>query len=533
MTSDQSRIVKSAALVGVCTVLSRLLGLIRQILMASIFGTSLAQSAFVVAFKIPNLFRAILGEGALTAAFVPVFTQVRQEQGDEQAWEFANRMLTILGLILGTLTLLGILGISIAIELKSYSEKVSLVLSLLRIIWPYLFFICMTAFCSAILNSFHRFFIPALAPVTLNVVWILMLVLLCPYAGVTPEQQIFVVAWAVVVGGLIELVMQLPSIHKLGFRPRAKLTFSDARIYQVVSLMAPVAVGLGIFQINVVVDSLLALSIEAWAPAALSFAELIVHLPISLFAISLGTVLLPTYSKQAVLLHTDEMAMTLSRSMRLLLFLMIPASVGLTMLAYPIAELLYQWHAGKFGAESTVQVGRALTWYATGLVFFGASKIIIPAFYALKDTVTPLRVNVRCVFLNFCLNVIFILTWQWGYKHAGLAFATVLSSMVNCVSLGVILTRRIGYIEWNKVIIVGIKSLLASFISIGIASFVRTELVNYFLKIYQPKAAQLIAFVIAIGLAVVMYGITSAFILPTEFQYLLSITKTRRKTKPH
>lgn len=531
MISDQSRIVKSAAVVGVCTVLSRLLGLIRQILMASIFGTSLAQSAFVVAFKIPNLFRAIFGEGALTAAFVPIFTQLRQEKGDEHAWRFANRILAILGVILGTFTLLGILGISIAIELKNYNEKVSLLLSLLRIIWPYLFFICMTAFCSAILNSFHRFFIPALAPVTLNAVWILMLVLLCPYVGVTPEQQIFVVAWAVIIGGLIELLMQYPTMHKLGFRPRPELTLSDTHIHQVVSLMAPVAIGLGIFQINVVVDSLLALSIEGWAPAALSFAELIVHLPISLFAISLGTVLLPTYSKQAVLLRTDEMALTLTHSMRLFLFLMIPASVGLSILAYPITELLYQWHAGRFSAESTVQVGRALTWYATGLVFFGASKIIIPAFYAIKDTVTPLRVNVRCVFLNFCLNVIFILTWQWGYKHAGLAFATVLASMVNCVSLGVILTRRIGHIEWNKVISVGIKSVFASFIAISIAFFARIELISFFLKIYQSKMAQLIAFVVAVGLAVVIYGIISVFILPTEFKEVLFITKTRRKIK--
>jgi putative peptidoglycan lipid II flippase len=388
----------------------------------------------------------------------------------------------------------------------------------------------MAAFCSAVLNSFHRFSIPALAPVTLNVVWILMLLLVCPYAGVTVEQQIFVVAWAVIVGGVVELVIQFPSLYKLGFRFHPELKLTDNRIYHVISLMAPVAAGSGIFQINVVVDSLLALSIESWAPAALSFAELIVHLPLSLIAISLGTVLLPTYSKQAVMLQTDKMAQTLTRSMRLFLFLMIPASAGLCILAHPITELLYQWHAGKFDADSAIQVSRALTWYATGLAFFGASKIIVPAFYALKDTVTPFRVGAMCVFLNFCLNVIFILTWQWGYKHAGMAFATVLSSMTNCVTLSIILKRRIKHIEWGRVIITGIKCLFTAVVAVSVASVVRVELMNYFLKMYQPKPAQLVAFLVAAGIAVVIYGVISTLILRTELVDLLSLQKSRKRT---
>ncbi|MBN1557514.1 MAG: murein biosynthesis integral membrane protein MurJ, partial [Lentisphaerae bacterium] len=294
------RLVRHTAVVGSWTGLSRLLGFVREILMAALFGTSTAQSAFVVAFRIPNLFRRLFGEGALSSAFVPVFTDSLAHEGREAAWTLAGRVMALLSVVLSGIVLIGVAAATGYLHAGDPAPRTELVLALLRIMLPYMLCICLVALCMAVLNSFHHFLVPAATPVLLNVLWIGALVWVCPHFGETPEARIVGVAWAVLAAGVVQLAVQIPVLVRYGFRGRLSLRWrGDRRVWRVLALMGPAALGLGITQVNVVIDTLLALWIGSWAPAALSFSERLIYLPLGLFATALGTVLLPTFSHQA------------------------------------------------------------------------------------------------------------------------------------------------------------------------------------------------------------------------------------------
>jgi putative peptidoglycan lipid II flippase len=454
-------VLKSTLAVGLATALSRVLGFVREMLMAALFGTSLAQSAFVVAFRIPNLFRRLLGEGALASAFVPVFTESLERDGPERAWKLAGRVTTLLGLVLAVVVAASILGVSAVIRLVPASPRLSLVLDLLRIMLPYAWFVCMAALCMAILNSFHCFLLPASTPVVLNLVWIAALALVCPGAGRAPEERIYPAAWAIVLAGLAQWLVQVPTMRRYGFRARPAFDWrSDPRVGRILVLMGPAALGLGITQVNVLMDSVLAMWIGRWAPAALAFAERLLYLPLGLFATAMGTVLLPVFSGQAARSRPDQILATLSQSLRLILFVMVPASVGLMVLSGPIVELVYE--RGAFTGWSTTLTARALACYAPGLAVFSLQKVFVPAFYALQDTRTPVRVGMRCVALNFCLNVLFMLTWPLYFRHSGLACATVLAEATNAAALGWMLHRRLGSPGWRQIARGGLAALLGS-----------------------------------------------------------------------
>ena len=448
----QDRVIRSAAVVAVCTALSRALGLLRLILMAAFFGTSLAQSAFVIAFRIPNLFRRLFGEGALSAAFIPVFTESLEKEGRERAWRLASTVITLLGSVLAGVVVIVLLVTSASIRFLPLGEKAAMVLPLLRVMFPYMFFICMVALCMAILNSFRHFLVPAATPIVLNVVWILALVLLCPRFGDTPERRIFGVAWGILAGGMIQLGVQFPVLARYGYRPRLSFIWRDPRVLRTLGLLGPAAFGMGVVQINVLIDSLLALAVGKWAPAALNFAELMVYMPLGIIATALGTVLLPTFSHQAAQSRPDEIKRTLNRALRVLLFVMAPAAVGLMVLARPIIQLLFEWRGWEFDSISTTRTARALIFYAPGLVVFGLYKVLVPVFYAFQDTLRPVRVALWVVALNFLLNVTFVLTWPAEYKHAGLAFATVVASTVNVFVLARLLHMKIGSPDWAGVL---------------------------------------------------------------------------------
>ncbi len=446
---DSRGVIRSAGTVGALTGVSRVLGLARDVLMAGMFGTSSAMSAFVVAFRLPNLFRALFGEGALSAAFVPVFVETLRRDGREAAWRVARQVFTLTALVLAALTLAGLAGVRWGLARPDLAERTRLVLSLLQIMLPYMIFICLAALAMASLNALHHFAVPAAAPSLLNLCLIAAVLFVCPRLGEDPSARIAGVAWAVLAAGALQLAVQLPLLARRGMRLRPLFDLSDRRLWRIVSLMGPAALGRAVTQFNVLLDSLLAVWIGAWAPAALFFSERLIYLPLGLFATALGTVLLPVFSGQAARADPAAMRRTLNHSLRLLLFVMIPAAAGLLALGVPLVELLFQRRA--FGAESAVLTARALAFYAPGLVVFSLAKVFVPAFFALQDTRTPVRVGLVIVSANIALSILFMLTWPLSYRHAGIAFATVLAGTAQVLALGVLLHRRVGSPGWRAI----------------------------------------------------------------------------------
>ena len=451
LAMDKSRFVRSVATVSFWTGVSRLLGFVREVVMAYFFGTSLAKSAFDVAFKIPNLFRRLFGEGALSAAFVPVFSETLEKEGLDRAGQLANKVMTMLAVSLGTTAVGVVLLLTVVIHTVALGETMTAVLPLLRIMFPYMLFICLVALCMGILNSMGHFALPAATPVVLNVVWIAALLFLCPLFGESTSERIYGAAWGILAAGVIQLTIQMPVLLHRGFRPRVSWAWRDPNVQRILSLMGPAAVGMGITQVNVVIDGLLAVTVGPWAPAALTYAERLIYLPLGLFATALGTVLLPTFSRQAARAQDDEIRATVGMALRSLLFVMMPAALGLIVLARPIVDLAFLWRGGEFTAQSSLYTTRAVWFYAPGLVLFSLHKVFVPAFYAMQDTRTPVRVGIRVVGLNLALNILFILTWPADFKHAGLAMATVIASGVSSVTLAVILQRRIGSPGWLRI----------------------------------------------------------------------------------
>ncbi len=446
---ENARVIRSAGMVGGLTLISRGLGFIRDVLLAGFFGTSMAMSAFVVAFRIPNLFRALFGEGALSAAFIPVFVETRHREGEESAWRLARQVFTVTALALAAIVAAGIGGASLALLRPNLTESARLTLSLLRILLPYMIFICLAAVAMGALNSIGHFAVPAAAPWILNLVEIAAIVWVCPRLGDTPEERIYGVVWAILLAGLLQWAVQLPALIRRGFRPRPLLRRGDARILRILALMGPVALGRAVTQVNVAIDTLLAAGVGKWAASALYFSERLIYLPLGIFATALSTVLLPLFSGHAARGDRDAVRDAVNHALRLLLFVMLPAAVGLWALSAPIVRMCFEWR--EFDARSTLLTARALRLYAPGLIVFSLGKVFVPAFYAMQDTRTPVRIGIRTVLLNIALSVLFMLTWPLEYKHAGIAFATVVSETVNGVWMAALLHRRLGSPGWLSI----------------------------------------------------------------------------------
>lgn len=478
--------------------LSRAFGLVRDMAMAALFGSAPAMDAFVVAFTVPNLFRGLLGEGALSAAFVPVFTKSLEQESRERTWTFVSNMMTFLGAVLLVLTALGIIGMTAARAWAPLSPRVDLILRLASIMLPYMFLICMAAFFSAILNSLRKFIVPAAVPVAMNIVMIAALLLLCPY--VDPARRVTWVAWSVIAAGAVQFMMQWPQLRAVGFRPRFSFAWSDPAVRRVWLLMGAAAIGLGVTQINVLVGRVLAVIIGQGAPSYLYYAERLIYFPLGLFATALGTVLLPTFSKHAVLDQLDQLRDTLNHSIRHLMFIMVPAAVGLWALAHPIVRLVYE--RGDFTAYTTDMTTLAVICYAPGLVVFSLIKVFVPVFYAQQDMKTPVRISIYCTLLNAALNLILM----WPLKHAGIALAATLSAAVQVALLAVLVHRRVGSPGWRHVAGACLKMVLASAVMAGAAIAAHRGLMAApELNAWPDVIRQITVLVASMGLALVVY----------------------------
>ncbi len=520
-------VLRSTAIISVCTTLSRVLGLLREILMARFFGTTLPKSAFDIAFKIPNLFRRLFGEGALSAAFIPIFTESLEKEGVEKANGLAGKIMTMLAVVLAAVVILVVLLSAALLNFVELDERTAAVLPLLQITIAYTFFICLVGLCMAILNSFNHFTLPAATPVLLNIVWIFSLLFVCPRMGDMEGQQIYGVAWAVLAAGVVQLAVQYPVLRRFGLCPKLSFSWDDPRVRKVLLLMGPAAVGVGVMQINVVVDGILALFVGTWAPAALTYAERLIYLPLGIFATALGTVLLPTFSRHAAREENDRIRTTLRSATQTLMLVMVPAAVGLLVLAPGIVEAIFQ--RGRFDSRSTLLTARALRFYAPGLVTFSLYKLLVPVFYSQQDTATPVRLGVKMVALNFVLNVLFIITWPEGFKHAGLAYATVISSTISCVVLAILAERLLGPVGWQGILGAIGRIILASCGMGAVAHIVHSLLKrsNAFLSL-GTEFARLLTLSVAVVAAIAVYAVLAFLLCRGAIVELLASWRNRR-----
>ena len=518
---------RSVGVVSLFTMLSRVLGAVRDIVMASFFGTSLAMSAFVIAFRIPNLFRRLFGEGALSAAFVPVFVESREKESDDRAWVMAAHMLNVLFFVLAIITIVLMLSISWVQNQFSLSVYAFEICNLMKIMLPYMVFICMVALCMGILNSFNRFALPAATPCLLNLCWIISILFLAPRFGDLPEERIYGVAWGILIAGVVQLSVQFPLLFKLGFKLQGSLGLKDPKVKKVMLLALPAALAAAVTQVNVLLDSIIAYAVGTHAPAALFYSERLIYLPLGIFATALGTVLLPAFSRQVAQGNPDEMKKTMAFALRNLLFIVTPAAFGLLFLSTPIIEMMHQ--RGEFSAQSTFYVSSALKFYSLGLIVFSLAKVFLPAFYGLQDTRTPMRLAVVAVGINLALNLLFVLTWPAEYKHAGLACATVLAELVYVGALVYCFKKKMGLPPLGPIVHSFVRFVFAS-VLMGWAAWVLQSVLNAQLAEVLPLEARRIVSVFSgIGVGVLLYvGLCFAFKAKEPVE-LLSAIKSRRK----
>jgi putative peptidoglycan lipid II flippase len=462
---EHRRIAKAASIVGGATLLSRVFGFIRDMVVAQLFGTGMATDAFFVAFRIPNLFRRLVGEGALTASFIPVYTEYISQRSKEESDELVSASFSVLGVLLILVTALGILFSPWIVKIMAYGfsqepEKFRLTVLLNRLMFPYIFFIGLVALAMGILNSWKHFAAPALAPVLLN----LSIIACALFFPVVLGEPILSLAIGVILGGAAQILFQIPFIQRTGIVPRFHFNPSHPGVKRIGILMAPSVLGLAVTQLNVVVNTLLASYLPEGSVSYLYYADRLLEFPMGIFAIAIATAVLPTLSEYSAQKDLQGLKETLSFSLRLVFFVTLPSMVGLIVLRLPILNLLFQ--RGAFTLHSAVMAAQALLYYALGLAAFAGVRIVVPAFYSLQDTKTPVKVAFFALLANAGLGLVLMIPLQ----HGGLALATSLAAGLNFSLLLFFLRKRLGRIGASRIIRSFFKSLGAS-ILMGIVAY--------------------------------------------------------------
>ena len=475
MVADNTRTIRSAGVVSLAVMISRVLGLVREQTIAYLFGSTPVTDAFYAAFQIPNLMRDLFGEGILSKSFVTTFTATRIEDGLESAWNLANRTFTAIVIVLTVLCSVGMLftphlvdliyqGSGFDLPLDStqnfgFSSKRELTVYLTRIMFPFLLLVSLAAIAMGLLNSRGFFGIPALASSFFNISTIIISLtgfFLFPSMGWHPSTGLGI---GVLIGGGFQLGIQIPTMWKTGWRFRPVFDFTDHRFKQIIALVVPSILGAATVQINVLVNGYFASVGENWL-SWIKWAFRLLHLPIGIFGVAISTVALPNFARWLTENKTDKFRQSYRQSLELVLLLSIPASVGLMVMSKPICKLIYG--VGK-NTSHTEPIAAALFYYAIGLSAYSALKITIDGFYALKDTKTPVKVSLFTVATNIVLNYIFI--FRLGLDHRALALSTSCTITLNFLLLLWLLSKRVGGLHI-------LKPLLVLILKLGIASSV-------------------------------------------------------------
>ena len=440
---------RRAGTVGAATLLSRVLGLVREQVMATLFGAGLATDAFNVAFRIPNLLRDLFAEGAMSSAFVPTFTEYLEKRGEAEAWAFGRQLMVTLFSVLALLWLIGYVTApwlvrAFAPGFASISGKLDLTVQLTRVMLPFLPSVALAAACMGMLNARGSFGVPALAPTWLNLGMVVFGVALIPVCRRFGQPDILAMAIGVVIGGIGQFAFQLPALHRLGFRLRWELPRPHPGVRRVATLMVPATIGLSATQFNLFFSTLVASLLPQGSVSWLWYAFRIMQLPIGVFGVALATVSLPALSRAAVAQDMGALKSTLSATLRLVILLTVPAALWLAVMSRPVIALLYQH--GHFGPLDTVRTADALVMYCIGLPAFAGVGVLTRTFYALGDTRRPVQASFASVGLNVALNL--LLMRPLG--HLGLALAASATAITNFLQLAFYLRRRVGPLEGRR-----------------------------------------------------------------------------------
>lgn len=444
----KNRLARSAGTVGLATLTSRILGLVRDVVQSWFFGTSAAADAFGVATRIPTLLRDLFAEGAMSAAFVPTFTRHLERHGRKDAFRLGAQVLNGLLVLTGAMVVLGILLADPIV--RGYTDftdpdKLALTVLLTQVNMPFLALIAVAAALMGMLNGLRQFFVPAMSPALLNVCFIACTAILTPIFtryGIEPALALSI---GMLTGGVAQILVQVPTLWREGYRHQWSLNAKDPGVREVLMLMGPGTIGVAAAQVNLFVNTVLATGQDG-AVSALQYAFRMIYMPIGIIGVSVATAAIPEIARRAAESDLSGMRTTLSWGIRLMLMLSVPATVGLMVIATPIIELIYQ--RGAFGADSTTMVAAALLFYAPGIVGYSVVKIVSPCFYSMQDARTPIVMSLITIAVNLGLNLV-LNAWM-GF--AGLALGTAIAANVNALLLLVALRRKIGGVDATRIL---------------------------------------------------------------------------------
>jgi putative peptidoglycan lipid II flippase len=484
---------RAAAVVGLAVLCSRVLGLAREQIFAALFGGGRIMDAFTIAFRIPNLLRDLFAEGALSTAFVTVFTKTAALEDDAAAWRLANKVATLAAVTLSAITLLGILTAPwlVAVLAPGFDpDKAALTVTLTRVMYPFILLVSLAALVMGMLNARSVFGVPAMASSFFNlgsiVAGVLIGLWLDPHFG---QRAILGLAIGTLIGGALQLLVQLPALHGQGYAWRADFHWRDPGVRAILRLMGPSVIAASTTQVNVLINSVFASQLGDGPTFWLTVAFRLMQLPLGIFGVALGTVALPLLARMAATGNITAFRSELARGMRLAFLMTIPASVGLMVLAEPIISVLYQH--GRFGAHETAESAGALRFYAIGLCGYAALKVLVNAFYALDKRKTPMVVSCLAVGVNLLLNWIFTLQLGWG--HRGLAFSTACVATSNFLILYVLMRAHLGTLESRAMLRLLGKIALATSCLLAISWAGGHYLLgNWALQAFWPKLASLL-----------------------------------------
>ncbi len=510
MTEDNSPVsekpapglLRSSALVGSMTMMSRVLGLLRDIVLAAFLGASANADAFFIAFKLPNFLRRLFAEGAFSQAFVPVLADYKEHGSHFAVKELVNRVAGVLGSALLLITTLTILAAPLVTAIFapgfiSQPEKFGLTAELIRITFPYLLLISMTGFCGAILNSYGRFAVPAFTPVFLNLSLIFAAIVASPWF----EEPVFALAWGVFFAGVIQLLFQLPSLYRLDLVPRPIVDIRHEGVRRIMTLMVPALFGVSVSQINLLLDTVLASFLPTGSVSWLYYSDRLAELPLGVFGIAVATVILPNLSAHRAAAREDQFSSTLDWAMRSVLLIGVPAAVALILLAKPILITLFQY--GVLTPTDVDMAALSLRAYSLGLVAFMLVKVLAPGYYARKDTKTPVKIGIVAMAANMVMNLAFVLPLMHYFNigHLGLALATSLAAWLNA---GLLLRGLLQADVFKFQSGWGLYSLRLALATVGMGAVVlllQTDISQWLAWEWQQRAWQISLLCVAGGVA--------------------------------
>ena len=537
-TDQQNQnVTRAVGVVSIAVMVSRILGLARETAIGYYFPSKTSADPFYLAFRIPNFLRDMFGEGILSKAFITTFLATETEDGEEAAWNLTNRIFNLTFLVLIGIIVLGIIFAPVVVDVLArddfdrnldfvehfgFDSKIELAIYLTQLMFPYLLFVSFAAIAMGLLNSKGRFGIPACASTFFNVSSVAVGIggyYLFPLIEIHPVTGM---AIGVIVGGIAQFLIQVPSMYRVGFRYRPLLSLRDPRVLQVMHLIGPAVLGVAAVQVNLLTNTFFITSDSGWL-TWISRAYRVMHLPIGIFGVAISTVALPQLAKLVAAGETENFRNALSYALRLMLVLTIPAGIGLMVLSEPICRLLYEW--GVTVEEDTIETAGLLFVYAFGLCGFSTLKIVTDGFYAHKDIRAPVIVSICAVVLNICLNYLFIYRGIY-FNPRAVVISTVLTVTLNCAVLLLLLRRKVGRLGLRSVVTLTLKILIAS----AVMGFV-CWLTNGVIEIdwlgtvgIIPRAVGVFA---PIGLSLLILAGMYKLLKVTEFDDILNIFKQR------